>query len=56
MRRKLHKIGSETTNAAIKNAMKRSSISEHLINSPNCGKDYDKTNLGCLKNVPICLT
>ena len=28
----------ERTNTAIKNAMKRSSVADILVNSPNCGK------------------
>ena len=29
--------------------MKRSSIAEHLVNSPNCAKNYNKTILRILK-------
>ena len=50
------RCGFETTNTAIINAMKISSIAEHLINSSNCAKYYDKTTFRILENVAVYLT
>ena len=49
------KTGSEITNTATKNAMKRSFVEENLINSPNCEINYDKINWGFLESVLNCI-
>ena len=46
----------ETSNIAIKNAVKRSSVAEHLVSIPNCAHNYDKTKYLKVHNMNVCLT
>ena len=35
--------------AAVKNAMKKSSIAEHLVNNPSCGNNFEISNFSILR-------
>ena len=35
--------------AAVKNAMKKSSIAEHLVNNPSCGNIFEISNFSVLR-------
>ena len=44
-----HQNPVELKSTAIKNAMKRSVISEHLVNNPKCGKSYNELRFSILR-------
>ena len=42
--------------AALMNATRKSSIEVHLVNYPNCGKNYEEVSLKLFNNVLMCMT